>query len=222
MRANKKGLQLLGAAFLTQAVTSLIGGAVFFNTYVAEGNITATMGNIAANIGGVYAGIILQIVTALVIIVLGAALYQTVCHVSKTAAVIALLLYVSEALTLLISQLFVFALTEASRQLVSINDTALIRIGSVLIATKSFAENINMLPFGIGAILFYFLLLKAGTIPKWLALWGLLAVPFVMVSWSLVAFGVAVPFVLSLPYVPWEFFTGAFILIKVSRKSSMQ
>lgn len=43
---------------------------------------------------------------------------------------------------------------------------------------------------------FYYLLMKAKTIPKWLALWGLVTVPFVLVGAPLMAFGVTVPFAL--------------------------
>jgi hypothetical protein len=71
-----------------------------------------------------------------------------------------------------------------------------------------------MIPFGLGALMFYYLLMKAGTIPKWLGLWGLISVPFVLVGSPLSMFGVPVPFALFLPYVPWEFFTGIFLLAK--------
>ena len=127
---DKKLLLLLGIAFITQATTSLIGGAVLYNPFVTEGNITATMDSFAENAASIYAG------------------------------------------------------------------------------------GIAMIPFGLGAILFYYLLMKSEIIPKWLAIWGLVTVPFVLAGIPLTVFGIAVPFAVFVPYVPWEFFTGAYIIIR--------
>jgi hypothetical protein len=71
-----------------------------------------------------------------------------------------------------------------------------------------------MIPFGVGAILFYYLLLKAEIFPKWLALWGIFTVPLILVCAPLMAFGIDVPFALLVPYVPFEFVAGIYILIK--------
>ncbi len=76
-----------------------------------------------------------------------------------------------------------------------------------------------MIPFGLGAILFYYLLMKAEILPKWLSLWGILTVSVVLVAVPLMAFGVAIHFALLVPYVPFEFFTGIFIWIKYTRIS---
>ncbi len=71
-----------------------------------------------------------------------------------------------------------------------------------------------MIPFGIGAVLFYTLLLKAAILPKWLALWGIVTVPLILVCVPLMAFGIDVPFALMVPYVPFEFVAGIVIMIK--------
>ena len=79
-----------------------------------------------------------------------------------------------------------------------------------------------MIPFGIGAILFYYLLLKAEILPKWLAWWGIITVPFILVFVPLATFGIETPFALLIPYVPFEFFTGIYILIKYRRKKAKE
>ena len=56
-----------------------------------------------------------------------------------------------------------------------------------------------MIPFGFGAISFYYLLMKARIIPTWLALWGLVTAPFILVGIPLTTFGVKVPFALFVP-----------------------
>jgi len=158
----------------------------------------------------------LQIVTALVIIVLGVALYNVTAHINKTAAGIALCFYVFEALFCAGGQICVFSLAEISRLYSSSGDTALSNIGSILLTCKEIAGGISIIAFGLGAILFYYLLMKTKVIPKWLAIWGLVTVPVVLVGYPLIVFGVPVPFALLVPYVPWEFIAGVYIFIRAS------
>jgi len=70
-----------------------------------------------------------------------------------------------------------------------------------------------MIPFGLGAVLFYYLIMKADVIPKWLGYWGIITVSVILLCAPLTAFGVSVPFVLLVPYVPWEWVAGVYIFI---------
>ena len=135
-------------------------------------------------------------------------------------SIVALSLYIFEAVLLSVAQVFAFGLVEVSHMFVSSADTNLFAIGEVLLASKSFAGEIAMIPFGIGAIMFYYLLLKAEILPKLLALWGLLTVPFILISVPLMSFGVNAPFFLLVPYVPFEFFTGLYVLV-MNKKSHL-
>jgi len=213
MSAKQKGLYLLlGISLITQATTALAGGLIGVGPFLDTENVTVAMHSITVNMAGVYAGIFLQIITALVVIALGVALYQAGKHINKTAALIALCFYLAEAFIHVVSQIIVFALAEVSSQFVSGGDTALITIGNLLLASRDFCGAIAMIPFGLGAILFYYLILQANIIPKWLGLWGLITVPFILVGYTLQAFGVSVPFALYIPYVPWEWVAGIYIL----------
>ena len=215
---NKNGLfQLLGAAFFIQALLPLIGGLVF-KSFESKENISITMSNMANNIPTIYGTIFLWMITAIVIIILGVALYRTVGHINKTMAMIALSLYLFEAVLVAIGQVFVYGLVRASQLYLTSGDAGLLSLGNVLLSCRHFAGEIAMIPFGLGAIPFYYLLMKAGSIPKWLALWGLATAPLVLVGIPLTTFGVAVPFALFYPYVPFEFFTGIYILIRYRKK----
>jgi len=204
-------LQLLGAAFFVQAFTSLLGGAVFFKPFVSDESILATMNNFANHIPAIYCGIFLQIITAIVIVMLGVAIYQTAGYVNKTVAMIALSLYVFEAVLLAVSQVFVLVLVKVS-QLFLIEGTGFVNLGNILLSLRDFTALLAIIPFGIGAIFFYSLLMKARIIPKWLARWGLVTVPIVLVGATLMAFGVTIPVIIVIPYVPFEFVAGIYIL----------
>ena len=216
---TKNGLfKLLGITLFTQAVTSLIGGSIFLGPFDSNEITNKSMRAIADSTQIAYISILLQIVTGVVIIMLGVAMYRVAGHKGKTIAIIALGMYIFEVVLLVIGQIFVFGLVEAS-QIYSISgDANLLALGKVLLSCREFAGKMAMIPFGIGAILFYYLLMKAKALPKWLALWGLISVSLILVCVPLTAFGIEIAFALLIPYVPFEFFTGIYILIKNRKK----
>jgi hypothetical protein len=217
MTSNKNSLfKVLGAAFFLQALIPLLGD-VIFSPLEAE-DITATMTNMVNNVSTVYASMLLWIVTAVVIVVLGAALYQTTSRTGGTMALLGFGLYLFEAVLVIVGQAAVYGLLRSSQLFLAGGDAGLAGLGSALLATRHFAGEIAMVPFGVGAMLFYYLLMKSGTIPKWLALWGLVAAPLVTIVITLRTFGIAAPFALCYPYVPFEFFTGIYILITYRQK----
>lgn len=217
-KTTKNGSFLfLGITLFVQAVTSLIGG-LMFKKLGSESNIEAMMSNITHNVFSVNMSLFLQIVTAMVIIMLGVAIYHTAGHINKTMALLALLFYAFEATLLAVSQSLTFGLMKVSLLYMANSDAGLLSLGSALFACKDFAAKIALIPFGLGALLFYYLLMEAKIIPKWLALWGLVTAPFILVGIPLMAFGVKVPIILLAPYVPFEFFTGIYILIKYRKK----
>lgn len=210
---------LLGITFFVQATTSLIGG-LLFKSLESKTSIEATLTNISTHMLTFNVSVFLQFVTAIVIIMLGIAIYETAGHMNKTLAKVGLLLYAFEAVLLAVGQIFLIGLLKVSELYLATGDTGLVNLGEVLLKCRHFSGEIAMLPFGIGAIFFYYLLMKAKIIPKWLALWGLVTAPFIMVFFTLGTMGISLPFAICIPYVPFEFFTGLFIMIKYRKPAA--
>ena len=219
---TKNGLLIFfGITLFTQAVTSLIGGSIFMGPFDSNEITDIILRGIADATTIPYISILLQIITAVVIIMLGVAMYQAAGHKNKTMAVVALSMYIFEAVLLGVSQVFIFGLVEISKIYSASGEAGLLPIGELLFSCREFTGKIAMIPFGIGAVLFYYLLLKAEILPKWLALWGIVTAPLILIGVTLMAFGIDVPSIVLVPYVPFEFFTGIFVLIKYrSRKSA--
>ena len=106
---NKKLSLLLGITLFAQATTSLVGGLIGFGPFVDTSDTTAALNSVANNINGIYIGIFLQIVTALVIVALAAALYQAGKSINKTVAIIAFGFYVTEVVVHIVTQMVTFA-----------------------------------------------------------------------------------------------------------------
>jgi hypothetical protein len=63
-------------------------------------------------------------------------------------------------------------------------------------------------------ILFYYLLYKSGGVPRALSLWDLITVLPLLIGTVSQMFSRELPFILYLPYVPFEFVIGVWILVK--------
>ncbi|MBO9608504.1 MAG: DUF4386 domain-containing protein [Paenibacillaceae bacterium] len=202
---------------LLQAITSLVSGALFLNPFAVQGDIAGTMRRFAGHAAFVQAGIAGDIVTALGIIALAAVLYAAVGQRNKPLALVALGFYILEAGILVVSKIAVFALLHISQEYIATGEPSLETMANLALAAKDFTYRVHMIPFGLGATIFYYLLYRSNIVPAWLALWGLVAVPFVLVGSVWAAFAASVPPVLlalAIPYVPFEFFAGAFLLVR--------
>jgi len=213
IQTNKKLLQFLGLTLFIQAMTSLIGGSIFLGPFDSNEITDQTLRTISESTAIAHISILLQIITAVVIILLGIAMYRAAGHRNKVLADIALSMYIFEAILLVVGQLFIFALLETAQLYIVNGDPSLISFGKVLLVCREFTGGIAMIPFGIGAFSFYYLLLSAEIIPKWLGLYGLITVPLIFICVPLMTFGISVPFLFLVPYVPFEFFTGIFVFV---------
>jgi len=115
---------------------------------------------------------------------------------------------------LVMSKFAAYALIQVSSMYALNGDKALQVTGQLLLQVKDFSYNMHMVPCGIGAVLFYYLLFRSKTLPSWIPLWGLVTIIPVCLGTVLRTYGVDVPIVVMFPYIPFEFFAGAFILIR--------
>ena len=214
MKSERELSAALGVAFLFQATTSLISGMIPMSLIV-PGNIDQSMINIAGHAGLMRANFVGDLITGVGVIVLGVLLFVALRKYGEIFALIALGCYMLEIALGAVSRIPAFALLRISQEYASKGRPEdLQTLGNLAIETMNFGFGLLMLPFCIGAILFYYLLFKSRVIPRVLSVWGLVSVPVVLVATVLVISGYKVPFVVYVPYVPFEWVVGAWILIK--------
>ncbi len=199
---------------LLQAVTSLVSGTLFLGPFTDKSNIMQVIESTVAGIPLARIATLLDVVTALGIIWLAVMLFRLTKSVHPVLSTLALSMYVAEASVLLISKAFALGFIQTSIQVASQASEAGLVAARVLLDLKDISYTLHMIPFGIGAILFYALLARSRALPKWLPLWGLVTIIPVWVASILKLCGVELPFLLSVPYAPFEFFTAIYILIR--------
>jgi hypothetical protein len=216
MNTVNKTSRILGAAFLLQAVTSLTSGLILKLALTVPGNISETMINIANNTLLMRANILGEITTAVGIIFLGAILFVTLRKQNEKMALVALGFYILEAVLLAVSRLLTFSLLRISQESVIAGHPAYLQsLGNLTFETMHFGFSaLAMLAFCLGAILFYYLLDKSRIVPRVLSLWGLITVFPCLIGTLSALFGYQVPFLIYLPYAPFEFVIGVWILVK--------
>jgi len=216
MEHNDKPSRILGFAFLFQFMTSLFNGAVLQPAWLVSGDVRQTLMNIASHPILVRASLLVDMLTALGIIFLGAILYETLIEQNRKIALVALGFYIMEAVLLASSRLGAFSLIGIAREYqLSSQPANWLGMGNVAIGSMNFTgSTLHMLSFCSGGILFYYLLYHSRLVPPALSLWGLITVIPCLAGTLAAVFGVQVPIYFYAPYVPFELVIAIWILVK--------
>jgi len=216
MNTVNKTSRVLGVAFLLQFITSFSSGAFLQQTWLVPGNIDETILKIANNPGLVRANILLDMMTALGIIFLGAILFLTLRKENEKIALTALGFYLLEAALLALSRAEAFSLLRISQEFVTAGQPAyLLTMGNLALESMDFVgSTLHMLAFCVGGILFYYLLYTSRIVPRAMSMWGLIATLPMLIGTLTQIFGYTIPFIFYVPYVPFELVIGIWILVK--------
>ncbi len=216
MRSASKTSRILGAAFLFQFVTSFTSNVFLRPLWSVDGDMAQSLFNIAEKPWLLRLCILLDMLTALGVIFLGAILFVTLRKQNEKMALTALGFYVLEGALLGASRVAAFPLIGLSQEFVITGQPAgLLLSAKLAFDSMEFVGNtLHVLAFCAGAIPFYYLLNKSRLVPRPLSLWGLVTVlPFALGMPSAVL-GYEFPFIVYVPYAPFELVIGVWILVK--------
>jgi hypothetical protein len=216
MNTTNKTSRILGVAFLLQFITSFSSGVFLRRAWLVPGNLPETMLRISDHPWLMRANILLDMLTALGVIFLGAMLFVTLRKQNEKMVLTALGFYILEAALHAVSRMEAFSLLRISQEYVAAGSPAYLQtMGNLAFESMNFVgSTLMMLAFCLGAILFYYPLYKSGVVPRALSLWGLITVFPMLIGTVSQIFGYTLPFFLYAPYVPFEFVIGVWILVK--------
>ena len=148
--------------------------------------------------------ILVDMLTALGIIFLGAILFLTLRKQNETIAIVALGFYILEAALLAVSRLEAFSLLRISQEYLTAGHPAYLQtMGNLAIESMDFGgSTLHVLVFCPGGILFYYLLYKSGIVPRVLSLWGLITVFPCLIATVSSLLGYVLPFFYTFPTFP--------------------
>jgi hypothetical protein len=220
MNSDKNTPRFLGAAFLLQAVAAVVW-TYLLSSLIVAGDISASMTNIANNALQMRVSIVFTMITAMGVAMLGALLYIVLHKQNKIIALVAMVLYLIEAAILAASRIEAFALLRISQESVIAGHPAHLQtLGNLFYESADFGDWLHMLPFALGATLFYYLFFKSRFIPRALALFGLIAASLALIGIPLGLLGYDVPTYVFIPNLPFELTIGGWLLVKGIRNGS--
>jgi len=219
--SDKNTPRLVGIAFLLQAVASAVVGLVLLDPLIVPGSIVDTMINFSGSVLQARASIVGEMVTVIALVLLSALLYVTLQKHGSKIALVALGLRLTEVALLAVSRVSTFALLRTSQAFVVEGQPIYLQtLGELFYETQTFTYSLNMVFFSLGATLFYYLIYKSRSVPRALALVGLIAAPLAFVGTVIDLLGVSVPLIVFLPNLPFELAIGLWLVIKGMRRSA--
>jgi len=206
--------RFLGSAFLLQAVASLAATFILTSLIVPD-NIIATMTNIADKPLQMRASIMGEMIAVIGIVMLGTLLYHTLKEQNRSIALLALGLYILTASIIAFSRVATFALMRVSQEsAVAGHPAHLQSLGKLFFELQEFGYFLHMLPYTLGAIMFYCLFYKSGYVPRMLNLWGLIAASLAFIGSLFDHLGFNVPLFVFVPNLPFDFAIGFWLMIR--------
>lgn len=217
MNEGKTTGRVVGALFLIAMAASLAGGGWLESITGAPDALAHAFERRTQ----VVAGVLLELLNCLAVVGIAAGLFPVMRKHSQALAAGYLGARVVEAAVLsvaAIGPLLVVALSDEHRAAGTPADAAHLRaVAAVVIAARRHvASLLTPIFFGAAAMLLYVFLYRARLVPRFLSVWGALAV-VAMLAWNLLeAFGVRVPagMVLALPMILNEIVLGIWLLVR--------
>jgi hypothetical protein len=173
-----KAARLAGFLWVLTMITSMVATLYGFSRHVVAGDVAKTAANIMANETSFRAGIAIFLFTSLGVIVLIWAFYILLRPVNRELALIALLFRLAECVILCImpiQQLVTLKYLSNATYLKVFEPDQLYALANLSMSTYGSGVYVGFVCLGLGSIVFAYLFLKSGYVPKAFAWLGIFA-----------------------------------------------
>jgi Domain of unknown function (DUF4386) len=215
--------RLLGATFLVVVLTSLVSG-VLLSSAVGSGTASNLLTHLADNVVLMRLSILAGLANSVGVVVLAALLYVVLEGQSRLVAVVALGLWLAEAIFYAVSQIGSVGLISLSADFVKPGapDPSYFQGLTTFMfdGVAKLAITVHMFFYCSGGLLWYALLYKSRFIPSVIPAFGLAVVSIGLlgVAWQLL--GNTVPIFVFLAILPFELLVGTWLLVKGARSTA--
>ena len=218
--------RLAGLMFLIVPAT-LMGGSIvapLFDPIALPENLSDALSDASEDAFRIHLSVLLKLASAAGTVVLATMLFATLRSQDANLATLALSFRLVEATILgaaAICPLLWLLLRQAHSGEGAIDDALYLTLGSLLVRGASWGFTVASTFFSIGSTLFCYLFYKAGSVPKWIAGWGILGslvllLGLVLRTINLVDSQTMVLFWLAILF---EFVLGFWLLIRGTKRA---
>jgi len=223
MNTYKKTARIVGALFLIAMVTSLVGG-VWLDSFLTAPDYLAT---ISANQTQVVMGVLLELINGIAVVVIAVMMFPILRRHDEAGALAYVGFRVIEAVVIvaaLISPLSLIALSQEYVKAGAPDASYWQTLGTAfLVARAVLTGQLLGIIFSLTGLVLFYLLYQSRLVPRFISVWGLIAVALVF-TWNLLeTFGIHVSFgmILALPIILNEVFLGIWLIVKGFNSSAI-
>lgn len=188
METNRKIAVIAGVLFIIATVASLMGNA-FTGSILSASDYLA---RISANGNAIMVGALLTFVAAAASLGIAISLYPVLRKYNEGLALGAVGFRLMEAVFYIVGPVCLLALFSLSQEFVSVGGQGASyfqTIGHLLLTIKDLAGFVfGVLAFGVGALMYYYIFFQTKLIPRWLSVWGLVAIVALLAAALLTVF----------------------------------
>lgn len=216
MNTNKTTARIVGALFLIAMVTSLLGG-------IWLESITGTpdyLVEVSAQETQVLVGVLLELVNCIAVVGIAAVLFPLMKVHNEALAAGYLGTRVIEAVVLAVAAVSPLLIVTLSQEYVAAGavDAAYFQTAGALVmaARGHLASLLTPIIFSLAALLLYYFLYRSRLVPRFIPIWGFIAVVSLLTWNMLEAFGISISagMVFALPIILNEIFLGIWLIAK--------
>jgi len=213
MNTNKKTARIVGVLNIIVMVSAIISGDVFLGSINDPDYLTA----VSANEKQVLIGVFLMLTLVASVVAIPIMMFPILKKHSESLALgyvgarifeglaDAVIYGISPLLLLTLSQEFV----KAGAPDASYFQTS----GALLLAVNHWSHVLENFPYGLGALMFSYLLYKSKLVPRFLSVWGLIGATLMLVTGLLRMFDPSLVY-LALPILLYEMVLAVWLIVK--------
>lgn len=221
MNSSRKTASIVGALFLIAMVTSLAGG-IWLESMIGAADDPAAL---SANETPVILAVLLELINCIAVIGIAVFMYPVLKRTDEALALGYVALRIIEVAILVAATVGPLALTALSQEYLragaqGASDFQVLG-ASFMAARAQLTGLLLVIFFSLGALVFYYLLYRSRLVPRFIPIWGFIAVASVFTWNFLAAFGISLPgaMIFVLPIILNEIFLGIWLIVKGFNRS---
>ena len=216
MKSNKSTrntARMVGALFLIAMVSSLTGA------FLIEAVIAAPdyLSEISGKSSQLYAGVYLEIINGLSVVGIAALMYRIIRQYRESFAAAYLGIRILESMVCIAAGICPLLLLTLGQEYAGAggSETAGFQLtGTLIYAARGYLASLLVpVTFGISALLFYLFLYRTILLPRFISVWGLIAVGL-MLTFNLLRLDQSIGLIFIAPIILNEVFMGIWLIVK--------
>jgi hypothetical protein len=150
---------------------------------------------VSANTAAVTTGALFEVIMALAIPAIAITMYPVLKHQNSTLALGYVGARIIEGVLLLAATIGLLLLISIGSDPVEPGASYSHQMSTLVLWARDWSGHVlSAIVFGLGGIVFYYLLYQSRRVPRWLSIWGLIGAPLAIIEGVVIMFGIAGPF----------------------------